>query len=49
MAQDMGLFTVPKVENPSATTPEMQRVRAITAWGVFSLNVYVKSELQSEK
>lgn len=43
MAQDMGLFKYPRAVHSTLETmsPEMERVRAITAWGVFSLNLYV--------
>lgn len=51
MAQDMGLFTTPEVAHPSteAMSPEMERVRAITAWGVFSLNLCVKFDRTEKK
>ncbi|CEJ59229.1 hypothetical protein PMG11_07860 [Penicillium brasilianum] len=47
MAQDMGLFTFPEVAHSSteAMSPEMERVRAITAWGVFSLNLQLSMKL----
>jgi hypothetical protein len=51
MAQDMGLFTFPEVAHSSteAMSPEMERARAITAWGVFSLNLCVKNPTERKR
>lgn len=37
LARDIGLFDAPSVSNKKML-PEMERVRAITAWGVFNLS-----------
>jgi hypothetical protein len=41
LGQDIGLFMLPRAAFPHSEvmSPEMERVRAITAWGIFSLNL----------
>lgn len=41
MGQDTGLFMLPRAINTSSQdmSPEMARVRAVTAWGLYSLNL----------
>lgn len=36
LARDIGLFDIPVVSKKML--PEMERVRTITAWGVFSMS-----------
>lgn len=41
LAQDLGMFGTPIVWQPELSTPpEMERVRAVTAWAVFIMNTY---------
>lgn len=41
LAQDLGMFGTPIVPHSEfSTLPEMERVRAITAWAVFIMNTY---------
>ncbi|CAL5869594.1 uncharacterized protein PFLUO_LOCUS3824 [Penicillium psychrofluorescens] len=42
LAHDMGLFLPPEANH----SPEMQRVRSTTAWGIFNLNSQMAMELQ---
>lgn len=37
LAQDIGLFDTPAVSKKKML-PEMERVRTITAWGVFNMS-----------
>ncbi|KAJ5176089.1 uncharacterized protein N7482_001966 [Penicillium canariense] len=48
LAQDMDLFSSPQKAHPSgeAMSPEMERVRAITAWGIFGLNLQLSMKLR---
>lgn len=41
MGQDIGLFVLPRAIHASSQdmSPEMERVRAVTAWGLYSLNL----------
>lgn len=41
LARDMGLFLGPGAVYPSQSdmSPEMERIRTITSWGLFSLNL----------
>ncbi|KAK4867685.1 hypothetical protein LT330_001195 [Penicillium expansum] len=45
LARDIGLFDAPSVSNKKML-PEMERVCAITAWGVFNLSSQMSIELQ---
>lgn len=41
LAQDLGMFRAPKVlQDWGELSAETQRVRAITAWGTFMVNLY---------
>lgn len=41
LAQDLGMFGAPVVLQPELLIlPEMQRVCAVTAWAVFTMNTY---------
>ncbi|KAJ5483228.1 hypothetical protein N7530_002474 [Penicillium desertorum] len=45
LAQDIGLFDTPAVSKKKML-PEMERVRTITAWGVFNMSSQMSIELQ---
>lgn len=47
LAQDIGLFVHPKSKNrfKHNITADLERVRAITAWGISSLNRLVISNI----
>ena len=51
LAKDLDLFKHPNgLHRPRREiSPEMERVRAITAWGIFSLNLLVASPGLSQK
>lgn len=43
LARDMGLFLGPEAVQPSQSdmSPEMERIRTVTSWGLFNLNLWV--------
>ncbi|KAJ6135693.1 Transcription factor [Penicillium capsulatum] len=47
-ARGMGLFMGPEAEHHSQSnmTPEVERIRTLTSWGLFSLNLQISSKVQ---
>ncbi|KAJ5171393.1 Transcription factor [Penicillium coprophilum] len=45
LARDIGLFDTPAVFK-NKVSPEIERVRSITAWGVFNMSLQMSTELQ---
>lgn len=43
LAQDSGMFQAPRIYHPDwkGMSVDVQRIHAITAWGIFAMNAYV--------